>query len=114
MSNLKYDTQDVKQNNKVILDACAQLFQSGDMVGVTNLLRILFHCNRRDINLIKGLLAKNELSDLIPERTKKGESVGTSPERLALEDRDYRLLRVVSFPKSWVKDKPNYIINRES
>jgi len=114
LSNLKYDTQVVKQNNKAILDACSQLFQCGDMMGVTNLLRIIFHCNRRDINSIKVLLAKNELSDLIPERTKNGESVGTSPERLALEDRDYRLLRVISSPKSWIKDKPSYIINRES
>lgn len=114
LSNLKYDTQVVKQNNKVILDACSQLFQCGDMMGVTNLLRVIFHCNRRDIDSIKVLLSKNELSDLIPERTKKGESVGTSPERLALEDRDYRLLRVIASPKSWVKDKPSYIINRES
>ena len=114
LTTLKYDTHVIKPNSKRLVDACSQLFHCGDIVQVVNLLRILFHCNRRDIDAVKQLLAKNQLSDLIPERTKSGESVGTSPERLALEDRDYRLIRVVPVSKSWIKDKPNYIIDREN
>ena len=71
---------------------------------------MLLHIHKSDLNNLKKHIPQNELLDLVPERTKDGESDGTSPERLALEDRDYSLLRIASALENGVKCNAYYIV----
>jgi hypothetical protein len=109
---LKYDNTVVENNIQQIANICIFFFSKNDWTNSSKLLRILYHCKRKDINVVHQALAIKGLCELIPERTKETESIGQSPERLAIEN---RLCKISLIPnKKGVKNKPNYVITTQN
>tara|TARA_B100001121_G_scaffold284256_1_gene279081 strand:+ start:300 stop:743 length:444 start_codon:yes stop_codon:yes gene_type:complete len=111
LSKLKYNAKDVNERFPELVSLCIELFQSGELVYLTNLLRILYHHCRKDVSILQQALGIEGLCELIPERTKNSESNGTSPEALAMKHRNCRIMRTCL--ENRVKTHSNYIVQAE-